>query len=236
MPLHLVAVSFDASDPAVLGAFWAGVLGRELVEEDGAVLVPRLGDQVGLRFIEATTEPGPRNRLHLHVATATADEQRRAVDTALSLGGVHQGKKTPPLGRDNYMLDPGGNEFCVIEPGNTYLAGCGLLAEVTCDGSRETSLFWRDALEWEIVWDQDDQLAIQSPQGGTKIAWDTWPDAPTTGRNRQRFHLAAEQPEAEVERLVALGAVSLGSRGSALVLADPGGDEFLLMRAERALA
>ena len=53
MPLHLVAVSFDASDPAVLGAFWAGVLGREVVEEPDGVLLPGDETHVGLRFVRA---------------------------------------------------------------------------------------------------------------------------------------------------------------------------------------
>ena len=167
---HLLAVSFDSQEPLALGLFWAGVLGREMVEGDAGVVLPGGGNQVGLRFEKAATEPAPRNRLHLHVATSTADEQGRVVETALRLGGRHQGKKTPPLGRDIYMLDPGANEFCVIEPGNGYLAGCGPLGEVTCDGSRATSLFWREALGWSLVWDQDEQIAIQSPEGGTKTS------------------------------------------------------------------
>ncbi len=104
---------------------------------------------------------------------------------------------------------------------------------MTCDGTREASLFWRDALEWELVWDQDGQTAIQSPQGGTKIGWDTWPASPMAGRSRQRFDLTAGEfdltapdLEAEVERLLGLGATTLGRRDGGLALADPGGDEF----------
>ena len=217
-----------------LGLFWAGVLGREMVEGDAGVALPGGGNQVGLRFEKAATEPGPRNRLHLHVATATTDEQGRVVETAVRLGGRHQGKKTPPLGRDIYMLDPGANELCVIEPSNGYLAGCGPLGEVTCDGSRATGLFWREALGWSLVWDEDEQIAIQSPEGGTKLAWDLWPDSPATARNRQRFVLESARPEAEVERLVALGAKPLGVRSGHFALSDPGGDEFLVSNTARA--
>ena len=62
------------------------------------------------------------------------------------------------------LTDPEGNEFCVIEPGNKYLAGCGFMAEITCAGSRETGFFWSEALEWPLVWDQGLQTAIQSPR------------------------------------------------------------------------
>jgi hypothetical protein len=86
------------------------------------------------------------------------------------------------MGRDSvFLADPGGNEFCVIEPGNNFLAGCGSLGEFTCDGTREVGLFWRDALGWSLVWDQGEQTAIQSPQGGTKISWERWPQPLRTG-------------------------------------------------------
>ena len=235
MSVQLRAVSFDALDPAALGAFWAGVLGREIVEEDGGVLLPGDETQVGLRFVGAASQAGPRNRLHLHVTSQTADSQRHTVETALRLGASRPGTRPLHMGRDIYLTDPGGNEFCVIEPGNTYLAGCGLLGEVTCDGSRDASLFWRDTLEWEIVWDQDEQIAIQSPQGGTKIAWDTWPEAPTEGRDRQRFELKADDVdvEVEVERLLGLGATALGRREGAMALADPDGNEFSITSGEQ---
>jgi nucleotide-binding universal stress UspA family protein len=65
---------------------------------------------------------------------------------------------------------PGGDEFCVIEPGEGWLAGCGFLGEVTCDGTPAVGRFWRDALGWPLVWDRGQQTAVQSPMGGTKIS------------------------------------------------------------------
>lgn len=56
-------------------------------------------------------------------------------------------------------------------PANIFLAGCGFLGEVSCDGTREVGLFWRDALGWPLVWDQDEETAAQSPRGGTKVSW-----------------------------------------------------------------
>lgn len=58
------------------------------------------------------------------------------------------------------------------------LAGCGLLGEVACDGTREVGLFWRDVLGWPLVWEHDQEIAIQSPHGGTKVAWGGPPVAP----------------------------------------------------------
>jgi catechol 2,3-dioxygenase-like lactoylglutathione lyase family enzyme len=226
MPVRFVAVSFDALDPEALGVFWAGVLGREIVEEADGVLLPGNDTQVGLQFSAATTAASGRNRLHLHLTSSTAEDQRRTVETVLRLGGHRFGTRPLPMGRDIFLADPGGNEFCVIEPGNNYLTGCGLLGEFTCDGTREVGLFWRDALGWPLVWNQGEQTAIQSPRGGTKISWDSWPAAPKNGRNRQRFHVAAPEPAVEADRLAAIGATVLGDRDNGVELADPDGNRF----------
>ena len=225
--LRIVAVSYDALDPEALGLFWAGMLGREIVEEANGVLLPGTDTQIGLRFVAATTETSGRNRLHLHLTSSTAEDQRRKVETVLRLGGRRFGTKPLPMGRDSiFLADPGSNEFCVIEPGNGYLAGCGRLGEFTCDGTREVGLFWRDALEWPLVWNQGKQIAIQSRRGGTKISWDSWHVTRENGRNRQEFDLAAPEPAVEAERLVALGATVLGDRGDGVGLADPDGNGF----------
>jgi predicted enzyme related to lactoylglutathione lyase len=129
------------------------------------------------------------------------------------------------------LADPEGNEFCVIPPGSSFLAGCGFLGELACDGNRRVGLFWAEALGWPLVWDEDHETAIQSPHGGTKVAWGGPPAAPKHGRNRQRFDLilADGDPTAEIERLVALGATRFGSTGNGAVeLADPDGNEFCL--------
>jgi hypothetical protein len=126
------------------------------------------------------------------------------------------------------MNDPDGNEFCVTEPGNGYLAGCGYLGEVTCNGTRAAGLFWRNVLDCVVVWDQGEQIAIQSPEGGTKIAWDTWTETKGDGWNRQRFDLLASDIPTEVERLVDLGATRIESLGDVVRLVDPDGSEFLV--------
>ena len=93
-------------------------------------------------------------------------------------------------------------------------------------GTRDVGLFWREALGWPLVWDQDEETAVQSPLGGTKVAWGGPPVAPKHGRNRQRFDLAADDLVGEVARLVALGATLLRDLDGGVELADPDGNEF----------
>jgi catechol 2,3-dioxygenase-like lactoylglutathione lyase family enzyme len=228
---RLLTVTFDAHDPARLAQFWAGMLGRKIVEDAyGGVFLPGTDTQLSLRFVPSRAEQvGPSRRMHFHLTSASHADQQHTVATALELGASHLDVGQRPEEGHVVLADPEGNEFCVIEPGNAYLAGCGFLGELACDGTREVGLFWSQALGWPLVWDQNQETAIQSPHGGTKVAWAGPPLAPKEVRNRQRFDLApvGGTQQAEVDRLVSLGATRLkiGEDG-AVVLADPDGNEF----------
>ena len=227
----LLAVTYDADDPGRAARFWAGLLGREVI---GDAFLPGDDTQVGLRFVasdpqQVVAKQQRNNYLHLHVTSDSEDDQQRKVARALGLGGTHLDVGQLPEEGHIVLADSDGNAFCVIEAGNKFLAGCGLLGEVACDGGRAVGVFWSEALGWPLVWDQDDETAIQSPYGGTKIAWGGAPDAPKTTRNRERFELAVwgGTLEAEVGRLTALGATVVETTGTGTVtLADPGGNEF----------
>jgi catechol 2,3-dioxygenase-like lactoylglutathione lyase family enzyme len=220
-----LTVTFDAHDAARLAQFWAGLLGREVV--DGASL-PGDDTQVGLRFVPSPTVKAGPNRIHLHLTSTSLADQQQTVATALGLGASHLDVGQLPEEGHIVLADPEGNEFCVIEPDNKFLAGCGFLGELACDGNRAVGVFWSAALGWPLVWDQDEETAIQSPHGGTKVAWGGPPVAPKTARNRQRFDLApADDQPAEIDRLVTLGATRLETAADgAVMLADPDGNEF----------
>ncbi|MGO2537776.1 MAG: VOC family protein [Brachybacterium tyrofermentans] len=234
MTLHLDAVVFDVADANAAAAFWAGLLDRTVLAEPDGALVPGTATQVGLRFVTSdTAQVGPR-QLHLHLTSSTLEHQQQTVQRALDLGGRHLDVGQSPDDRFIVLADPGDDELCVIEPGNTYLAGTGYLGEVTCDGTRDVGVFWHEALGWPLVLDEDGQTAIQSPHGGTKISWDSWEDPsapPEHVRNRQRLDLVADDPAREAERLIALGATRLADQSGHLELADPDGHEFGLRTA-----
>ncbi|MFC6016990.1 VOC family protein [Plantactinospora solaniradicis] len=229
MSSRLLTVTFDAHAPARLAQFWAGMLGREIVADGDGVFLPGTDTQLGLRFVPSDAERVAPNRVHLHLTSASDADQQRTVATALGLGAGHLDVGQRPEEGHIVLADPEGNEFCVIEPGNAFLAGCGFLGELSCDGTREVGLFWSEALGWPLVWDQDQETAVQSPHGGTKVAWGGPPVAPKEARNRQRFDLApvGGDQRAEVDRLVSLGATVLETCGDGtVVLADPDGNEF----------
>jgi len=233
MTSQLFAVCLDACQPLRLARFWAGVLARKVVEDAEGALLPGDDTQVSLRFVASQAVKLRPDYLHLHLTSNSLADQQSTVAKALELGAGHLDVGQRPEEGHVVLADPEGNAFDVIEPGNNFLAGCGFLGELACDGTREVGLFWSEALGWPLVWDQNQETAIQSPYGGTKVAWGGPPLHPKEARNRQRFDLAPTahgDQQAEVDRLVALGATRLhAGENGAVVLADPDGNEFRVL-------
>ena len=233
MTSQLLGVAFDAHDPVLLARFWAGLLTREVIEDARGSSLPGGETQLGLRFVGSASVKLGVNRMHLHLTSTTPADQRQTINKALALGASHLdvGQRTEE--GHVVLADPEGNEFCVIEPGNTFLAGCGFLGELACDGTRAVGLFWSEALAWPLVWHEDQETAVQSPRGGTKVAWGGPPVAPKVGTNRQRLELTPAEGDlsGEVDRLVSLGATRLDLNEYAAAMADPDGNEFLVVTA-----
>ncbi len=236
MACHLVALSIDAHRPIRLAQFWAGVLGWEVADpRNGIVLVPTDDTGFWIRFLPTQLPKTGQNQLHFDLTSKSLDDQQDTVAKALELGARHLDIGQRPDEGHVVLADPEGNEFCVIEPGNNFLADCGFLGALSCEGSAEVGYFWSDALGWPLVWDQNQETAIRSPHGGPKITWGGPPLTPKTGKYRLHFDLAPPidgDQHAEVDRLIALGAtrVDIGQGDvSWVVLADPDGHEFCVL-------
>ncbi|HET6286254.1 MAG TPA: VOC family protein [Amycolatopsis sp.] len=224
MAATLHTLCFAAHDPRRLARFWAGLLAWET---DGDTLVPHDDTGFRLRFLPSEEPKTRQNQMHFDLTSESLEDQRRTVAKALELGGRHIDIGQLPEEEHVVLADPEGNEFCVIDPGNRFLAECGFVGAVASDGSREVGYFWSKALGWPLVWDQDEETAIRSPRGGPKITWGGPPFTPKAGRNRLHFVLHGSL--SEVERLVALGATRLGAEEGRVEMADPDGNEFFVV-------
>jgi signal transduction histidine kinase len=122
-----VAVTDETQDPARLAQFWATLLGREPIEDVGGVLLPGADGQLGLRFVADGAPPHSRHRMHVHLTSTSLRDQQHIVTTALELGANHLDIGQRPEEGHIVLSDPGDYAFCVIEPDNRYLAGCGRL-------------------------------------------------------------------------------------------------------------
>lgn len=236
MTARLVALCIGANDPPRLARFWATALGWELDDEAG-------DDTIGLRPTDGTTfgivlrpvaaPKTGRNRIHFDLTSTSIDDQRASVSTLLELGARHLDIGQGPDALHVVLADPEGNELCIIEPQNSFLASCGRLGALSCDGSRAVGCFWSEALGWPLVWDQGEETAIRAPDGtGPFITWGGGPDLPKVGRNRLYLEVAPHDGgdhRAEVDRLASLGAVRLGSGEDsvdAVLMSDPDGNEL----------
>ncbi|MFX4270758.1 VOC family protein [Propionibacteriaceae bacterium Y1685] len=234
MTAQLHALAIDAVDPNGLARFWGELLQRELITDPYGVvaLAPGAAPGFGLRF-PATRQPKVTANWTYFDLTSPSDQgQQEIVAKALDLGAQHIDVGQRPEEGHVVLADPEGNEFCVIEPDNKFLEGCGPVGALASDGTQAVGYFWAKVLDWPLVWDQDEETAIQSPQGGTKITWGGPPVADKVGKVRLHFDLRADGDQLdEAARLESLGArrVDIG-QGEVpwIVLADPDGNEFCL--------
>jgi predicted enzyme related to lactoylglutathione lyase len=239
MTSDLSAVCFDAHDPLRLAAFWGAVLAWETADDADGGISLRPSDDTGfrVRFLRSRAPKTGQNQMHFDLTSRSLEEQRATVSRALDLGGRHIDVGQRPEELHVVLADPEGNEFCVVEPGNAFLADCGFIGAVSCDGSQEAGYFWSEALGWRLVWDQDQETAIRSPRGGPKISWGGPPLMPRSGPNRLYFDLApasGADPQEEVKRLASLGAtridLDLGhGEGGPVLLTDPDGNLFRVL-------
>lgn len=234
---RLIDLCIDANDPLRLARFWADALRWEIdhASTDEAHLAATDDTTFGIVFRPVPERKAEKNRIHLDLTSASLDDQRDSVARFVEHGARHIEVGQRPDDPHVVLADPEGNELCVIEPQNSFLAGCGRLGALSCDGSRTVGYFWSNALAWPLVWDQDDETAIRAPDGtGPFITWGGGPLPPKRWKNRLRLEVAPDDddPETEVDRLVSLGATLLPARDDtgAVEMSDPDGNEFSVLR------
>ena len=107
-------VVFDCADPGALAHFWAGVLGGtpQRRSDDWHYLDPPGWTRVA--FQRVPEGKVVKNRLHLDVEVADIAE---ATEQAEALGATRFGEvHVDTAGSFQVLLDPEGNEWCVVKP------------------------------------------------------------------------------------------------------------------------
>ncbi|HAM01951.1 MAG TPA: glyoxalase [Acidimicrobiaceae bacterium] len=100
--------------------------------------------------------------------------------------------------------------------------------------------FWQDALGWRRTFEEEGQVALEPPAGSAEDG--VVPDLlflrvpeDKAGKNRLHLDLRPTDQAAEVARLEGLGArrvdVGQGPQSTWVVMADPEGNEFCVLRA-----
>jgi predicted enzyme related to lactoylglutathione lyase len=119
----LDTVTFDCADPEVMARFWAAALGWGQgeadgldIDEEGAFIKPSgTTDEMpfqGLYFQKVPEGKVVKNRLHLDVRPH--DSMDREVERSVGLGATVQRRVDVEGSFWTIMLDPEGNEFCIL--------------------------------------------------------------------------------------------------------------------------
>jgi hypothetical protein len=100
--------------------------------------------------------------------------------------------------------------------------------------------FWEAALGWRRTHDSADEVVLEPPAGSPEdgvspdLLFLRVPEA-KAGKNRLHLDLRPRDQRAEIDRLIGLGATrtSVGQSADAswVVLADPDGNEFCVLKA-----
>jgi len=110
------------------------------------------------------------------------------------------------------------------------------IQSVTVDAHDPAALaaFWGDVLGWKRTYEDDVEVVIEDPAGDRPdLLFIRVPDGKTV-KNRLHLDLRPDDRDAEVARIEALGAtrVDIGQGDVTwVVLADPEGNEFCVLRA-----
>jgi hypothetical protein len=105
--------------------------------------------------------------------------------------------------------------------------------EVCIDATDPHSLghWWAEALGWPSEVSEDGDVELTPPDGGPTLLFVPVPEGKTV-KNRVHLDFTPDDQQAEVDRLVGLGArhVDIGQgEQSWVVLADPEGNEFCVL-------
>jgi hypothetical protein len=242
MTTRLVHLVVDAADPPGLARFWSAALGWEIAleEPDEVVVWPggyNYPDPVALPlvFVPVPEPKTVKNRVHLDLATSSAEHQAAEVRRLLSLGAA---PADVGQGEDPWVVlaDPEGNEFCVLEPRPEY-AGTGPVAAVVVDSTDPAAMarFWSRAAGWNSHDQGQSYASLRAPTGvGPYLEFVHTPDVKTV---KNRVHLDVRPYPggdhlAEAKQLRDHAAVPADiGQGEVpwVVLADPEGNEFCVL-------
>src|SRR5215471_12589199 len=107
--------------------------------------------------------------------------------------------------------------------------------DVNARDPRALARWWADVLDWKVFFEDDNEVVITTvDERFPGLIFLPVPDD-KSGINRLHLDLVPDDQDAEVERLLAMGAtraeVGQGDDVNCVVLADPEGNEFCVLRA-----
>ena len=107
-------LTVDCADPRRLAAFWCAALGYELADVDDEDALIRDPLARGWPLLFQLVPEGKRTKNRLHLDLSAPDTMQAEVDRLTAAGATVQGRIDEGEGFWTVLLDPEGNEFCVL--------------------------------------------------------------------------------------------------------------------------
>jgi predicted enzyme related to lactoylglutathione lyase len=110
---------------------------------------------------------------------------------------------------------------------------------IDCHDAAKLARFWAEVLDWHIIYEDPEEIIIGAAASALPgIVFLTVPEHKAV-KNRLHLDLSPDDRDAEVERIIGLGArkveVGQGEDATWVVLADPEGNEFCVLRPKKTL-
>ncbi|MBM9622281.1 VOC family protein [Streptomyces zhihengii] len=110
---------------------------------------------------------------------------------------------------------------------------------IDCHDAPALARFWTQVLDWKVLYEDSAEIVIGADAAALPgICFLTVPEDRTV-KNRLHLDLSPDDQAAEVARILALGAtrtdVGQGEDVTWVVLADPEGNEFCVLRPKKTL-
>jgi predicted enzyme related to lactoylglutathione lyase len=113
-PLGVDSLTFDCRDPAKVATFWASVLGYEVMELDDEGGDIRDTNGIGWRVTFLVVPEGKTVKNRLHLDLRPRGSMAEEIERVKELGATQHRYVAEGGSFWTVMLDPEGNEFCVL--------------------------------------------------------------------------------------------------------------------------
>lgn len=209
----------DASDPVLLGKFWAAGLGLEFHRQSGGDTYLTGPTEQHTIWVNRVDEPKTvKHRLHL-------DVNSRSIPEYVDRGATIIDDRTNAW---TVMRDPEGGEFCVFVRDEEQRHAIHALV-VDCESTATASSlaeWWAAALDATVVHDERGFSSVVGVEGGPFDSLDFVP-VPEAKTVKNRLHI--DVTARELAPVIAHGAQVLRPQDDEIswtVCADPEGNEF----------
>ncbi|MEZ5250556.1 MAG: VOC family protein [Ilumatobacteraceae bacterium] len=129
---------------------------------DRAVVSPTDGTTFHLSIERVAHPKLGQEPIHLDLTTSSLADQVDSVATLLALGAPPDRHRPGPRRRPRGARRSGGQRVLHHRTDQRFLAGCGRLGAVNCDGTRRLGVFWSEA--FGLPWcGSDEETAIRVP-------------------------------------------------------------------------